>query len=197
MESSADRETREELENANWKEIWPRLRKYAEVKVRTAKRLGLRNHDPQDLVQEAVSLAFGARDDGRFRRWNKEKYPSLLDFLMGVVRSLGYHETGKDQKKKHESLDPDIEKALDPSHQDIMANYTSMVLSPEEALEQEENRRSMITKLDSAFAGDEDAQLVLLALYDGILSPQAIAEETGISVGRVYKLRAKIRKILA
>jgi hypothetical protein len=53
MESSVSRETREELENANWQEIWPRLLKYAEAKVWNAKRLGLRNHDPRDLVQEA------------------------------------------------------------------------------------------------------------------------------------------------
>lgn len=197
MESSLSRETREELENADWTEIWPRLLKYAQAKVWNAKRLGLRNHDPQDLVQKAVSSAFGAGDDGRFRRWNKEKYPSLLDFLKGIISSLAYHETGKDRKKKQEPSDPDAEKALDPCHQDIMANYTSMGLSPEEALEREESIRSLINKLESAFSEDEEAQLVLLAIYDGIVRPQAIAEETGISVDRVYKLRAKIRKILA
>lgn len=148
MESSVSRETREELENADWKEIWPRLLKYADAKVRHAKRLRLRNHDPQDLVQNAVSLAFGAGEDGRFRGWNKDKYPDLTDFLMSVISSLAYHEIGKDRKRKQEHLDPDVEKPIDPCHNEIMANYTSIIPSPEEAMEQEENSRLLITNLE-------------------------------------------------
>jgi hypothetical protein len=121
----------------------------------------------------------------------------LLDFLLGIISSLAYHEIGKDQKKKHESLDPDIEKTVDPCHHEMMANYTSLGVSPEEALEREENSRCLINKLESAFAEDDDAQLVLLAIYDGIMKPQAIAEETGIPIDRVYKVRARIRKILS
>ena len=197
MESSVCRETREELENADWKEIWPRLVKYAAAKVRKAKRLRLRNHDPRDLVQDAVSLAFGAGEDGRFRRWNKEKYPELPDFLMSVISSLAYHEIGKDRKRKQEHLDHDIERAVDPCHHEIMTNYTSILLSPEEAVEQEESSRVLITKLEEILGKDEEAQLVLLAIHEGKTKPQAIAEETGIAIGCVYKARDRIRKVLS
>jgi DNA-directed RNA polymerase specialized sigma24 family protein len=196
MKSSLDQQTREELENADWKEIWPRLLLYATHKVRKAERFGGRNHDPQDLVQEAVSLAFGARDDGRFRHWNKHKYPELADFLMGVISSLLYHEVGKDQKNRQESLNPDVEKKVDSCHIETMANYMSIALSPEEALEQEESCRHLINKLEEALADDKEAQLVLLAgLVDGAMKPQDIAEETGIAIDRVYKARGRIRRI--
>jgi len=149
------------------------------------------------LVQDAVSLAFGAGEDGRFRRWNKEKYPDLTDFLMGVISSLAYHEIGKDRKRKQEHLDPDVEKPVDPCYKEIMANYTSIAPSPEEAVEQEENSRLLITKLEEILGKDEEGQLVLLAICGGKTKPQAIAEDTRISIGHVYKARERIRKILS
>jgi hypothetical protein len=115
---------------------------------------------------------------------------------MSVISSLAYHEIGKDRKRKQEHLDPDVEKPIDPCHNEIMANYTSIIPSPEEAMEQEENSRLLITNLEEILGKDEEAQFVLLAIREGKTKPQAIAEETGIAVGRVYKARDRIRKIL-
>lgn len=194
MNYTATRETRDELEKANWTEIWPRLHKYAGYKVRNARRYGLRNHDPQHLVNEAISLSFGGREDKRFRHWNREKYPDLVNFLMSVISSLAYHETGKDQKENTEHLDPHLEKSLEPCQYQIMTNYTTIPLSPDEALEWEENGRELITKLEAALEKDEDAQLVLLAIREGLTKPQDIAQAWGIPVGRVYKARDRMRK---
>lgn len=195
MKSSLEPETREELENANWQEIWPRLLKHSRCKAWKAKQIG-RNLDPEYLVHEAVSLAFGARDDGRFRHWNKLKYPNLLDFMKSIIDSEAYHAIGKDQRKKQEYWDPEVEKPLEVGHREIMANYTAIGLSPEEALEHEENFWSLMTKLEDTLAKDDEAQYVLLAMRDGATEPKVISEKTGISVSRVYKLRDKIRKIV-
>ena len=76
------------LNTANWDEIIPALTRYAHLKValrrRRLGRMAIPTElGPDDYVQQAIEATFTGT-----RIWNKESYPTLLEFLKSVVDSM-------------------------------------------------------------------------------------------------------------
>jgi hypothetical protein len=72
-----------------------------------------------------------------------------------------------------------------------------MCRSPEEIYLKKEADEAIQAKLLRAVEGDKELEDVLLCVFaENMMKPSDIAEETGIEVKRVYKLREKLERIV-
>ncbi|MBW1947586.1 MAG: sigma-70 family RNA polymerase sigma factor [Deltaproteobacteria bacterium] len=175
---------REELDKADWQEISLHLLRYANSKTKMLRAMGITDVDPEDLIQEAILLAYGIGPNNTYRNWNKEVYPDLTGFLRSVIKSIVSHKMEKRKEIKAEPIDEAFDKDL-------------MSLSPEnpEALV---SREHGLMKLKQAIyeliKGDEEVEMVWLCLEDGISKPQRIAEETGYDITTVNNALRRLRR---
>jgi len=200
-----DPTTRDELDKlteAEWKEALTRALKYAGWRAGKYQWLGL-VVDPKDLVQEAVARAYGVGAGATYRNWNKEKYPTLRDFLVSIIDSMTSHEAEHSERFKKTPLDRDdgTSRGLE---QEALAGGARLAgirfpTTPEEIL-LAERRASISEKLHLIAEGDDELGLVILCLEDGICAPREIAAETGLSRKTVYEklrtLRRKAKRLL-
>ncbi|MEE9914015.1 MAG: hypothetical protein K4571_20070 [Deltaproteobacteria bacterium] len=184
-----DSSIRKELEQADWKTLFPRLICFANTQCYKFRWLGNKHFQPLDLVQEAISLAFGLGKNGNYRNWNKDYYPDLISFLKGVIKSIVNHEIEHLAKFPCDSLDTDEEK--NPGFLAVSNN------NPESNLEDCEidNEFSMrVQKLRSLADGDDEIGLVMMCFDDGITTPREIAEATGYDVTHIYNIIKRIKR---
>lgn len=189
-----DEETREKLNNANWDTVLPKILKYAHWRLRMY--TGLPSPDPEDLVQEAISLAYGIGPDGTHRKWNCEKCPDLAQHLIGIIRSITSHEIERLRKFRHKYFGTQKE-GNQQDHLEIEASLacSDKIPTPEQIVANEQRAKEIIDELDKISVGDEEMQLVLMCFFDDALTkPQEIAEATGFEVKRVYSIVKRIRR---
>jgi len=91
MKKTINPEVRQELDEANWDDLLPRLLKYAQSNCRKIRWIGNIVADPEELVEEAIALAYGVGKNNGYRAWNKEKFPNLHDFLLTIINSIISH----------------------------------------------------------------------------------------------------------
>jgi len=193
-EGHLDEKIREELDNAEWDKILPRVLKYAIYRVKKYELLSITCPDPEDLVNEAITLAYGADAKGSYRKWNKERYPGLADFLISIVSSITSHEIDHLIKFRHEYFRSQEEGTQDPL--EIEASSVSKILSPEQIMVQEQRAKDIIEEFNRVVEGDEEIELILLCIEEGVTKPREIAKETGYDVKRVYNIMKRMRRKL-
>jgi hypothetical protein len=190
-----------ELEQADWKVIFPKLIWFAKIQCDKFYWLGTRHFQPQDLVQEAISLAFGCGENGKYRNWNKDYYPDLTSFLRGVIKSIVSHEIEHIMDFPHDAIEPIGDKSSgfigesDPEAKNIYEVLSSN--SPEDNFERNEIQKALsvhVTELKSLAAGDEEMELVMMCFDDGISTPREIAKATGYDVSRIYNIIKRIKR---
>jgi DNA-directed RNA polymerase specialized sigma24 family protein len=189
-----DEETREKLNNANWDTILPKVLKYAHWRARMYR--GLPSPESEDLVQEAISLAFGVGPDGTHRKWNCEKCPDLTQHLIGIIRSITSHETERLRKYRHKHFGATKEgNQQDRLEIEASLAFSDKIPTPEQIIAGEQRAREIIEELDKISVGDEEMQLVLMCIFDdGFTKPQEIADATGYEVKSVYNILKRIRR---
>ncbi|OPY84740.1 MAG: hypothetical protein A4E71_02510 [Smithella sp. PtaU1.Bin162] len=196
-----DPSIRKELEQADWKIIFPKLIWFAKNQSDKFYWLGTRHFQPQDLVQEAISLAFGCGENGKYRNWNKDYYPDLTSFLKGVIKSIVSHEIEHIMEFPHNAIEPTGDKTSDfigesaPEAKNIYDALSSN--SPEDNFERNEIKKVLsvrVAKLKSLAAGDEEMELVMMCFDDGISTPREIAKATGYDVSRIYNIIKRIKR---
>jgi DNA-directed RNA polymerase specialized sigma24 family protein len=172
-----------ELDEADWPEILPRLLKYARARAKTFRFVGIADVAPDDLVGQAIILAYSGK-----RRWNKKRYPELINFLISIIKSIANHKLQHYFQFKRDSL------ALD----DVSDKSKELAqLSPEdpEAIVTEKDSLLNLQKvLHEAVSGDEEAGMVLLCIETGKTKPKEIAEETGYDVKQINNIFKRLRR---
>lgn len=193
--SKYDPNIRVELDKQDWKQIFPRVLKYAISRSKKYYWLGEDVVEPQELIQEAICLAYGVGKNKNYRNWNKEKYPKLEDFLISIIESITSHKADHSVRIKKESLFFE-----DGTPKDFELSISSKRLvckdglnSPEEKMIQSESLEHLKDKLKSLAKEDEEAGLVILCLEEEISLPREIANETGYDVTKVYNILRRIR----
>lgn len=187
----------EELRKADWDAVLPRVLKYAVSRAKMFKWLG-DEVEPEDLVQEAISRAYGIGTRGAYRNWNKETCPDLGDFLIGIIRSMTSHKAEHEAGFPSESI---FNEDGSPKDAKILRSYNetvglSKLNNPEEENIEKENLQALQEELDRLVDEDEDLGMVILCIEDGISEPRNIAELTGINKDKVNNLLRKLRRKL-
>ena len=166
----------------NWDEIIPELARYAHLKVafrrRHLGRMAIPTElDPDDYVQRAIKAVLTGT-----RRWNKEAYPTLLDFLESIVDSM-LSNWGRSVAFRSQQASSNVESDHEIAHEEG--------ISPEHyrVIENEFNRL-----LDGRDDGEE-----LFAVLEGELDGKKrmeIAEEWGMTPEAVTNARKRLFRLI-
>lgn len=195
-----DPSIREELKHSDWKEILPRVLYYANYQYKKLIWFGIGDTDPQDLVQEAIALAYGRGENGGFRNWNKVYYPDLPAFLKSVIKSIVNHKIEHVIEFPHDCID--VQKRMkgdsaEESPRIAKSMYAGMKDdSPEAKLERCEVEKALserVMKL-KALADDDEMGMVIMCFEEGISTPREIAEATGYEVKNVNNIIKRIKR---
>ena len=139
-------------------------------------------YDARGLAMEALSRVL----DGRRRPWDRQKEPTLTWYLKSVVKSI-FSEMLKAADRERCEL-----AAVDAEGRDLVAAAGSTNAGADLELE----RAQLQEKILGEFQDDED-QLVLMCLFEDLVKPADIAEETGLNVRDVYRIKQKIKRRLS
>jgi len=185
---------RKELDSADWGDISFQLLRYSVSKAKMLHAIGIADLDHQDLIQEAISLAYGVGPNDTYRNWNREIYPDLADFLKSVIRSIANHKSMHHIKFKSESSSIDDDSSGDKGL------VTLSPKNPEEIIKEKNAFSNLKEAIYQRVKGDEEIGMVLLCLEDGTSKIRHIAKETGYDVNKVNnalrRLKRKIKDLL-
>jgi len=184
-EGKYNSEIHAELDKADWQEISLHLLQFAVSKAKMLRAMGVVDVGPEDLIQQAISLAYGVGPNNTYRNWNKEVYPDLASFLRSVIKSIVSHKKEHRQKFKTETIDNNL------GDKEIKS------MSPEtpEALVIKNQDFSNIKKaIYERVKGDEEIEMVLLCFEEGISKPQDIAKEIGYDINKVNNALKRLRR---
>jgi hypothetical protein len=191
------------LEKADWKDIILKLTRYAywqsqKYVWRRESKIDLpMGKTPQDLAYEAIKKVWdGTRD------WDPNKYPDLLTHLKWIVKSDIGHLCNSIEHKKSVNINAKKENnnGLDNFDQLPSSPNSQLqghVISPEENIVNKENAERfnrIKSKLYKIVDDDEDLQLLLYCLEEGIEKSEDIAQETGWEISKVYNLKRKLMR---
>lgn len=182
-----DKKIKELIETADWHDITRRLAGYALSRVRYV--FGIKDKltvlpmgaSVESVVQESIKKLL----DGT-RQWNPDQV-DLLGFLMGVVKSEISHLAAlKDNQ------------LTDKAHStDNLDNRGDEELNPEERLIKKEEERliaEVYQKLIGQAEKNSDYETIALCIMSGITKPADIAEQSGIEINKVYRLKRTWQK---
>ena len=191
----------DEILAQDWTDVFPRVFKYAKERSRKYYWISDADINPEDLVNEAVARALGVGTGDTYRNWNKEVYPDIVDFLIGIIDSMTNHEGKHDSKFKkvpllYEGGTENKEINIPVEHEVDCNNHPTS----EDAIIFEQEYDALVKQIRKALCGDEEAEMILLCIEEDICKPAHIAEATGYDINKVYnamrRIRAKLQKIL-
>ena len=140
-----------------------------------------RGYDAASLAMEALSRVL----DGRRRPWDPQKEPTLLAYLKSVVKSILSELLAAASRESIELP------AVDSEGRDLFAAAPSTDASADLELQRSQLQEAILGQFH-----EDDDQLVLLCLFEGVVKPREIADETGLSAQTVYRVKQKIKRRL-
>jgi hypothetical protein len=182
MRKTIDAQIRQEIEDTDWNELLPRLLKYAHYKCRFLYRFGNIMADPEELVGQSIALAFGVGKDDSYRKWNKETFPNLVDFLISIINSLVSHLKDHNNKFPKESLET--------------LEFPSTANNPEDDITEKDNLDKIQKRIFQAIEGDEEVETVVLCINEGFITPREVSGHTGININQVNNIMKRMRRKL-
>jgi DNA-directed RNA polymerase specialized sigma24 family protein len=187
-----DPEVREHIEEADWEKLTKKLFYY--VSTRLSLIYG-RSHgialpggqSVEDIVQETVSRFVKGK-----RKWNPSRV-ALFDFLKGIASSLISHHH---ELKETQLRDTRVLVDTNAPEDDIPGTRTQEAVdptgTPEEVLISLDTLKTAFKRLYENAGEEEDYNLVLMCIEDGITKPAEIASETGLDVLQVYAVKRRV-----
>ena len=139
-----------------------------------------RGYDAESLALEAIARVL----DGRRRDWDPEKEPTPTTYLKSVVMSIFSSEVLAAAKRELAEIS-----SVDDRGTDRTATVSSSDPGPDAEMEVEELKERIL----GDFEDDED-QLVLMCLFEGVTAPAFIAAETGLEQRDIYRIKQKIKR---
>ncbi|MBI2336511.1 MAG: hypothetical protein HYU97_07095 [Deltaproteobacteria bacterium] len=189
--------------NTDWKgDVLPRLTKFTEKWVRiyswSTKGSLPKGLEIKDIVMGAIEKTLAGLDEAELkkgiRRWNAEKCPNLLEFLMGIVRSdLSALAKSHDHQRtdRSEGEDDEVSKIVDVDS-----------LSDEESYSTTNSRyEELMAALQPRIANDEEVQQVVTAMEELINSAEeptseAVMQLTGFQYVQYRNARRRLLAIV-
>jgi DNA-directed RNA polymerase specialized sigma24 family protein len=181
---------REELDRANWEEISIELMRYGDSKQKMLQGIGIADVDYEDLIHEAILLAYGVGPNGNARNWNKEKYPDVIGFLISIIKSITNHKIEHYLRYRKESIPLDYDSLGD---RDLVALSPS---NPEDTVSEQYDLFQLKAAIYERVNGDRELEEVLRCMEDGISKPREIAEETGYDIDKIYNALKRLRRMI-
>ena len=163
------------------------LTEYADFLIRTrahwiARGVLPRGYDGASLAMEALGRVL----EGRRRPWDPQKEQTLLAYLKSVVKSI-FSELLEAATRESVEVAP-----VDSEGRDLVAAAASTDAGADLELEQSQLQEAILGQFH-----EDDDQLVLMCLFEGVVKPAEIADETGLSVKDVYRVKQKIKRRLS
>ena len=159
----------DQLQNRDWEQYWLRLLGRCYWVLRVRYEVKWTNEKLKDfsrsVVGEVINKIFIEKD----RNWNIERYPDFDEFIVGVIDS---HINNIFNTKDKETTVGDNEFILD--------NNIESEPGTEEVIITSELRKQIFDELQQAGAEDDEL-LIFECLADGIIKPNKIKEELGLS----------------
>ncbi len=178
-----DKETLDALNDQSWPEIILKLKGYAINKVhRLIWRRGRQSlpigYETADLANKAIEQVWLGE-----RKWNREKQPDLLKFLMNAVDSIVNNlvECAEHKYMSNSSAD-EIHEKNHPALATPIVDCDNKIDYPK-----------LFRAIHTCAKGDEDLELILLYLEEG-KKPKEIADECGLEREKVYQLIRKLKR---
>ncbi len=171
------------LHKENWEELWVIL--VAHTINRFIYRYGITSNK-KDLIERAdqkLSEVLSLILIEETRKWNRSEYATLKDFIISVIDSH-LNNSFKKSRSKEELKSLVIDNSEDLSREDTLAY--------------EEQRKEAFQFLEDEGATDEEL-MIFECMAEGIVKPQAIKEELGISDSDFHnawrRLKSKLKKL--
>ena len=165
------------LHNQNWETLLIKLRAYAITafyRYRINSERGLLGKEPKDFMEEAIEMVFMEQ-----RKWNVTAYPDLFDFIAGVIDSLISNYLSK---KKYEQTTNEFETVIETDTRET-GSIDGLLIASE-----------MFAALQKELDGDDDALVVIECMGDGVMKPQQIRDDLGLSESELNNILKRIRR---
>ena len=137
--------------------------------------------DREELVHIAIEKVLRG-----VQPWNPEKRPEIRRHLAWVLKSV----ISNDLKRAGMTRRASCVNNGDGR----MVNPVDLVTEPSRPADEDLIIEERLNRIRRAAAEDEEAELIMMALEDGITKPSEIAAETGIAPARVYAIFKRIRR---
>lgn len=195
-----DDEVLERLESQDWNDIIIKLTRYAYWRAARYKwRTGNPGQLPGGMTPQDIALNAIEKVWNRTRSWDPGKYPDLLVHLKWIVDSdTGHLAQSMEHTINQRITNSDDGKAGDPIPDNSSPLIDSLIPeTPEEQLiarEMGEYEEKVKKELYALVKGDEDLELLLSCLEDGIDKAELVAKEMRWDVTKVYNLKRKLSR---
>jgi hypothetical protein len=184
----------EKLDAVNWGEVSIKCMKYAISKSEKLEKFGI-NKNPEELIIESITRAYGQGENETYRNWNAEKYPDVVDFINGIISSITNQLIKRAIKFPSENINYPDENVKDDkinkSRESDLLIHTST--NPEEDLLTSERAKEINDLLDNVSEEDEELGLLIICLEDGYNKPRHIAEQLNCSRKHANNLLRRLR----
>ncbi len=171
------------IKEADWDKLLPKLAAYAEIRLRRVGRAAGYDSEPRAAsVQEIVNLAIERCLSGE-RKWTDNAPNDLEQFLCGVIKSLVWSakkHARRDKAMPTENAGDDV-RDEQPGVDDVLA---------------ERDRSDVLSAAAKSVEGEDDLEALYLAILDGYLKREELAEVLGWSVDAVTAGRIKLQRRL-
>lgn len=181
----SDSERLELLRKQDWGAILLKLTAHAVYKVqRLSWQRGKKDlpggREPKDLAFDAMKMVWTGE-----RTWDPVKQSDLLKHLKSIVDSLVSHLVESPEHTQRQLLEDEVELGVfDPPDERTPSPLDEVIAA------------DIFGKLWDRAKGDEDLELVLCCIEEGMSKPTDISDTIKIPVDRVYKAKKKLGIIL-
>jgi hypothetical protein len=183
----SDSERLERLRAQDWETIILRLTAYAVYKIQrlswqTGKQDLPGGRQPKDLAFDAIKLVWTGE-----RACNPIKQSDLLKHLKSIVDSLVSHLIRSAEHMQRERVEGEVDGValvFDPVDEEASNALDEVVAA------------DIFERLWQRAKGDEDLELVLCCIEEGMSRPSDISDAVKMEVERVYKAKKKLGIIL-
>lgn len=208
-----DKNTRKRLEEANWREITPKLTNYALNKVkwlrvtRSVPEYGYINDIAGDVINDSIQKVFDSTV-----KWDPNTKPDLTIFMKSVIKSTISHLYDDKEYKttkrfpsvqiKNEANPVEVEELLDialPSEEHTKHLPAVSPQNPEDLLIEQQNmekENAILNELLLELDGDTELEDMLLCIMSGYSKRQEIAKQMGITVSQVTNIKKRFNRKL-
>jgi hypothetical protein len=187
-----DTETLRALNSLNWDKIIDELTLHAVFKVKKSFwRSGIRDLPKGEQVEDIVYNAIDMLHSGQ-RKWDRNKDPDVLQYLKGIVDSQVSHLLESAEYLSREYLN---------EGQEGKESTIDLVVDPEQDPLSEVIANEIKDYLWKCAKGDDDMELVLCCIDEGISNRSEISKTLHVPLNIVdntlRRIRRKLKKFLA
>lgn len=163
-----DNELTQKLYNVDWEAVIPELNRYAVSRLNI---LGLYPaHSCEDVVNESIMRVLNGD-----RKWDSDKYPDILIFMMSVIKSVCSHilESKIAEDERYKKIK---EKSNDADNND------------------EEFYKQALEEIKELLSDDDELLLMYYSMVEGNHKDKELAEDLGVEITEIRNMKKRMRR---